>query len=63
MRNDDLVEGDETFTMNLNVPVSPGIVAGAITTATGIILDSTSELTYCFQEFIIKEGRESIQLQ
>ena len=42
--NDNLVEGDETFRMNLNVPTSPGITAGAITTATGIISDSTSEL-------------------
>ena len=42
--DDNIVEGDETFTMNLNVPVSPGIVAGDITMATGTIIDTTSEL-------------------
>ena len=42
--NDNIVEGDEMFTMNLNVPVSPGIVAGAITMATATIIDTSSEL-------------------
>ena len=42
--DDNIVEGDETFTMNLNVPVSPGIVAGGITMATGTIIDTTSGL-------------------
>ena len=42
--NDDIVEGDETFTMNLNVPFSPGIVAGAITMATVTIIDTSSGL-------------------
>ena len=42
--DDDIVEGDETFTMNLNVPVSPGVVAGDITMATGTIIDTTSGL-------------------
>ena len=32
------------FTMNLNVPVSPGIIAGAITMATATIIDRTSKL-------------------
>ena len=41
--NDDIVEGDEMFTMTLNVPTSPGITAGDITMATGIIIDTTSE--------------------
>ena len=41
--NDAFIEGNETFNMNLNVPTTPGVVPGAITTATGIILDSTSE--------------------
>ena len=44
--NDNIVEGDEMFTMNLNVPVSPGIVAGAITMATATIIDTTSKLHY-----------------
>ena len=42
--NDDIVEGDENFTMSLNVPVSPGILAGSITMTTGIIFDTSSEL-------------------
>ena len=42
--DDDIVEGDEMFTMTLNVPTSPGITAGDITMATGIIIDTTSEL-------------------
>ena len=43
--NDTIVEGDEMFNMKLNVPSSlgPGIVAGSVTSATGIILDSTSK--------------------
>ena len=42
--SDDIVEGNETFNMSLNVPSSlgPGIVAGSVTSATGIILDSTT---------------------
>ena len=43
--SDNIVEGDETFNMSLNVPSSlgPGIVAGSVTSAIGIILDSTSK--------------------
>ena len=43
MTNDNIVEGDEMFSMNLNVPSSlgRGVVAGSITSATGIIIDST----------------------
>ena len=39
---DNIYEGDETFTMSLNVPSTPGraIVAGS-DRATGIIIDST----------------------
>lgn len=39
----DTVEGDEMFTINLNVPMSPGIVAGA-TIATATIIDTNSRL-------------------
>ena len=41
--DDDIVEGNETFNMNLNVPssLSPSVVAGLVTSATGIIMDST----------------------
>ena len=44
MRSDDIIEEDETFNINLNVPSSlaPRIVAGSITSATGIIVDTTS---------------------
>ena len=43
MTNDDIVEGDEMFNMSLNIPSSlgPGVVAGSITSATGIIVDSS----------------------
>ena len=42
--NDDIVEGDEMFSMSLNVPSSlgPGVVAGSVTSATGIIIDSST---------------------
>ena len=44
--NDNVVEGNEAFTMNLNVPGSlgPGIVAGNVAMAMVIISDSTSKL-------------------
>ena len=43
--SDNIVEGDEMFSMSLNVPSSlrPEIVAGSVTSATGIIVDSTSK--------------------
>ena len=43
--SDNIVEGDEMFSMNLTVPSSlgPGIVAGSVTSATGIIVDSTGK--------------------
>ena len=45
MTNDNIVEGDEMFSMSLSIPSSlgPGIVAGSITSATGIIIDTTSK--------------------
>ena len=50
--NDNIVEGDEMFTMKLSVPASlaPGIITGAITMATATIIDSSSKHTYfCYQ--------------
>ena len=46
--NDDIVEGDETFSMSLTVPSSlgPGIRTGVITSATVTIIDTSSELYY-----------------
>ena len=43
--DDDIVEGDETFSMNLTVPSSlaPRITAGTVTSAIGIIIDSSSK--------------------
>ena len=43
MTNDNIVEGDEMFSMSLNVPSSlgPGVVNGSITNATGLIIDSS----------------------
>ena len=48
MTNDNIVEGDETFSMSLNVPSSlgPGVVVGLITSATGIIIDSSCKCKY-----------------
>ena len=42
--NDTIVEGDEMFAVNLNVPSSlaPGIIAGTIITANATIIDTTS---------------------
>ena len=42
--NDNIVEGDEMFSMSLNIPSSlgPGVVAGSITSSTGIIIDSST---------------------
>ena len=44
--NDDIVEGNETFSMSLTVPSSlgPGITTGTITSATVTIIDTSSEL-------------------
>ena len=49
--DDNIVEGDEMFTMSLNVPSSlaPGIVAGSVTSATGIILDSSSKTGFYYK--------------
>ena len=46
--SDNIVEGNETFNMSLTVPSSlgPGIVAGTVTSATGIIVDSTGKDFY-----------------
>ena len=42
---DNIVEGNETIYMNLNVPSSlaPGVIAGLVTSAVGIIIDSSSK--------------------
>ena len=42
--DDDIVEEDETFTMNLNVPMLPGIIAGTITGAVATTVDTNSML-------------------
>ena len=43
--DDTIVEGNEMFNMSLSVPSSlgPGIKAGSNTSATGIIIDTTSK--------------------
>ena len=45
LTKDNVVERNEMFTMNLNVPASlgPEIIAGAITIATATIVDKDSE--------------------
>ena len=47
--SDDIVEGDEMFSVELS-PLGPGIVAGSITIAIGIIVDSTSKNNFCFRK-------------
>ena len=49
---DSIVEGDEMFNISLNVPssLSPGVVAGSITNATGIIKDSSTITVRLTQE-------------
>ena len=46
--SDNIVEGDEMFSISLNVSSSlgPGIVSGSVTRATGIIVDSSGKLKY-----------------
>ena len=49
--NDNIVEGNETFNMNLSVPsvpslLSPEITIGTITSATVTIIDISSELNH-----------------
>ena len=46
MTNDDIVEGNETFSMSLTMPSSLGhrIITGTITSATVTIIDTSSEL-------------------
>ena len=46
--NDDIVEGDETFSMNLSVPSSlgPEVKTGTITSANVTIIDTSSELNH-----------------
>ena len=54
--NDNIVEGDETFSMSLNIPSSlaPRIITGLVHSATGIIIDSSGKInsylvTSCFK--------------
>ena len=48
--DDDIVEGNETFSITLTVPSSlaPGITTGAITGATVTIIDTSSELYHYY---------------
>ena len=41
---DSIVEGNETFSINLNVssPLGRGVIVGSVTNATGIIIDSST---------------------
>ena len=47
--DDNIVEGDETFSMSLTVPSSlgPGITTGTITSATVTIIDTTGRHYHC----------------
>ena len=59
MKSDNIIEGDETFNMNLLIPSSlaPGIVAGSLTTATGVIIDSSKiKVRFTQQQYTGSEG-------
>ena len=61
--NDNIVEGDEMFSISLNVPSSfgPGVVAGSITNATGIIIDSSRiRVRFTQTQYTGSEARGSI---
>ena len=49
VKDDNIVEGNETFSMHLAIPSSlgPGIITGTITSATATIIDTSSELKHC----------------
>ena len=53
--SDNIVEGDEMFTMNLVISssLSPGIIAGDITMATVTIMDTSSMLHDTRQLYLI----------
>ena len=63
MTDDDIIEGDEMFSMSLNIPSSlgPGIVAGSRTNATGIIIDSSSiKVRFTQTQFTGSEATEFV---
>ena len=49
VKDDNIVEGNETFSIRLAIPSSlgPGIITGTITSATATIIDTSSELKHC----------------
>ena len=59
MTDDNIVEGDEMFIMSLTVPSSlaPGIVAGSVTIATGVIIDSSKvKVRFKQDQYTASEG-------
>ena len=48
VKDDNIVEGNETFNMHLAIPSSlgPGITTGTITSAIATIIDTSSELKH-----------------
>ena len=59
MTDDNIVEGDEMFIMSLTVPSSlaPGIVAGSVTIATAVIIDSSKvKVRFKQDEYTASEG-------
>ena len=63
MTKDNIVEGDEMFSVNLNVPSSlgPGVVAGAVSSAIGIIIDSSSKTNNLFILLSIIMSSQALQ--
>ena len=48
VKDDNIVEGNETFRMHLAIlsSLGPGIITGTITSATATIIDTSSELKH-----------------
>ena len=53
--DDNIVEGDETFSMSLTVPssLSPGITTGTVTSGTVIIIDTTGKHYHCSDSSVV----------
>ena len=63
MTKDNTVEGDEMFSVSLNVPSSlgPGVVAGPVSSAIGIIIDSSSKTNNLFIVLSIIMSSQALQ--
>ena len=63
MTKDNIVEGDEMFSVSLNVlsSLGPGVVAGPVSSAIGIIIDSSSKTNNLFIVLSIIMSSQALQ--